>query len=202
MGYLSGLRDHAIYMPDYFEILSLPKQASLNEDELHRSYAALSKTKHPDQGGSDDDAAQLNAAYETLRMPDRRLKHLLETSGPDEAKAWRTVPLDEGLMTLFGGVGKALEASARFLERKALAQTALSKALLANEEILQREALERLGFEIEAHRAGMEAELGKLDELLSSGDASVWKQLAMMQAKFAYLGKWQTQIRERLLALM
>lgn len=189
-------------MVDCFDVLGLPKKAASLEEDLHRAYSARCKDVHPDHGGSDAAAAELNAAYETLRSPERRLKHLLETTGPDEAKAWRTVPLDEELMAIFGGVGKALDSSGKFLERKAKAQSALAKALLANEEMTQREALERLGFEIEHHRVVMQAGLPALDELLASGDSGAWKQLAVAQAKFAYLGKWQTQVRERLLALM
>ena len=189
-------------MPDHFEILSLPKQASLNEDELHRAYAAQSRVVHPDHGGSEGEAALLNAAYETLRAPERRLKHLLKVAGPADAKVWRTIPLDEELMSLFIALGKALEVSARFLEKKSKSQSALAKALLANEEMTQRETLEGLGFELERRRVALEQELPALDEALQQGGEQEWKQLAIIQAKFAYLGKWQTQVRERLLALM
>ena len=189
-------------MVDCFDVLGLPKQAALDEDELHRAYSARSKKAHPDHGGSDDASAELNAAYETLRAPERRLKHLLELSAGDAAKAWRTIPLDEELMAVFGGVGKALEESAKFLERKSKAQTALAKALLANEEMNQREALEQWGVRIEELRVAMEAGLPALNELLRQPDAGAWKQLAITQAKFAYLGKWQAQVRERLLGLM
>jgi hypothetical protein len=48
----------------------------------------------------------------------------------------------------------------------------------------------------------MESGLPALDERLASGDESVWKDIAATQARLAYLAKWQTQIRERLLALM
>jgi len=144
----------------------------------------------------------VNAAYEALRAPDRRLKHLLELAAPEDAKQWRTVPLDEAMMGLFSELGKALEASAKFIERKAKAQTALAKALLANEEMRHRESLERIGFEIENRRTEMEAMLPRIDQALLANDESVWRQLGITQAKFAYLTKWQTQVRERLLALM
>ena len=189
-------------MVDCFDVLGLPKRAALNEDQLHQAYAARSRTVHPDHGGNETDAAQANAAYETLRVPERRLKHLLETAGPEEAKAWRTVPLDDGMMSLFSQLGKALENSAQFLDRKARARTALARALLTNEEMVQREALEGLGFEIEQRRNMMEAQLPDLDASLASGDSPMWQQLAVMQARFAYLGRWQNQVRERLLALM
>jgi len=187
---------------DAYQILSLPRCAALDEETLHQAYVARSKAAHPDHGGSDALAAETNAAYEMLRAPEKRLKHLLELGAPDDAKAWRTVPMDEAMMALFLQLGKALDASAKFLERKSKAQSALAKALLANEEMQQRETLESIGFEIERRRVDLEAGLPRLDEALQRGDAATWREVALTQARFAYLGKWQAQVRERLLALM
>lgn len=187
---------------DAYQILSLPRRAALDQETLHQAYVSRSKAAHPDQGGSDGLAAETNSAYETLRAPEKRLKHLLELGAPDDAKAWRTVPMDEGMMALFLELGKALDTSAKFLDRKSKAQSALAKALLANEEMQQREVLERIGFEIEKRRVDLEMGLTSLDEALQRDDAAAWKDVALTQARFAYLGKWQAQVRERLLALM
>jgi curved DNA-binding protein CbpA len=189
-------------MDDCFAILGLSRCAALNEETLHNAYAEKSRAAHPDHGGSDEQAATVNAAYETLRTPEKRLKHLLEIAAPENAKAWRTVPMDDRMMTLFSRLGKALDASGKFLEKKHRAQSALAKALLAKEEMRQREALEGLGFEIENGRKEMERRLAVVDEALPKGDADTWRELAVMQARFAYLARWQAQVRERLLALM
>ncbi len=181
-------------MTDAFAMLGLPRAAALDQELLRYAYAEKSRTAHPDHGGSDKIAADTNAAFETLLSPDKRLKHLLDLAAPDGARQWRTVPLDNAMMNLFSGLGAALEASAKFQERKQQAQSALAKALLANEEMQHREALEQIGFEIEQRRNEMEQQLPALE--------SEWTQLAVMQAKFAYLVKWQTQVRERLLVLM
>ncbi len=189
---------------DAYQTLSLPRSAALVEETLHKAYAEKSRAAHPDHGGSDEQAAAVNAAYEMLKAPEKRLKHLLEIAAPEDAKAWRTVPMDDGMMALFSQLGKALDASGRFLEKKGKAQSALAKALLANEEMQQREVLEGIGFELENRRGEMEARLPGLDETLSEGSAGTgtWKELALMQARFAYLARWQAQVRERLLALM
>ncbi len=189
-------------MVDHFAVLSLPRTAALDENVLHQAYMDKSRTAHPDHGGSEAHAAEVNAAYESLRSPEKRLKHLLELARPDDAKTWRTVPLDEAMMGLFMELGKALETTTKFLERKNKATSALARALLTAEELQHRETLERIGFELEQRRGDMEARLPSLDEVLARNDAEVWKQLAAMQARFAYLAKWQTQIRERLLLLM
>ena len=187
---------------DCFTALGLPRAAAIDESMLHRAYTERSRTAHPDHGGSETMAAQVNAAYETLRHPEKRLKHLLEIAGPPEASAWRTVPLDESMMRLFSELGKAMQSAADFLERKRKAGSALAKALLAGEEMKHRETLESIGFEIESGRKEMEAGLPVLDLALAKQDGDAWKQVAMTQARLAYLAKWQAQIRETLLALM
>lgn len=189
-------------MNDCFAILDLPRLATLDEEMLRHAYSEKCRAAHPDHGGSEDLASKVNAAYETLRSPEKRLKHLLELAAPDDAKQWRTVPLDDGMMNLFSELGKALESSGKFLERKAGAQSAIAKALLTNEEMQHRETLERIGFEIDRRKTEMEQQLPAIDSELASADTTAWSRLAAMQAKFSYLARWQTQVRERLLALM
>lgn len=189
-------------MTDAFAILGVPCRAALDDEALRRAYAERSRAAHPDHGGSEQTAARINAAYETLRAPDKRLKHLMELRAAEDAGKWRTVPMDDALMALFSELGKALEASAGFVERKSKAGTALARALLADEEIRHRESLERIGFEIEKHRARTEAALPGVDVALQARDPLAWKEIGLFQAKFAYLAKWQAQVRERLLSLM
>ena len=187
---------------DHFEVLSLRRCAALNEEDLSWAYLEKSRLAHPDQGGNEEAAAQVNAAFEVLRAPEKRLKHLIEIQAPTEAKAWRTVPMDESMMTLFSSLSRALESSGKFLEQKSKAQSALAKALLANEEFSQRDTLENLGLEIERYRERMVQELPALDEALAAGATEAWRPLGIVQARFAYLARWQSQIRERLLQLM
>jgi curved DNA-binding protein CbpA len=187
---------------DCFVVLGLPRAATVDEQALHRAYTEHSRMAHPDHGGSETMAAQINAAYEILRHSEKRLKHLLELAAPSEASAWRTVPLDESMMRLFSELGKAMQSTTDFLERKRKAGSALAKALLASEEMKHRETLENIGFEIEAGKGEMEAALPELDSALATQNAGAWKQVAMTQARLAYLAKWQAQVRETLLALM
>jgi len=187
---------------DAFKILSLPRKAALDEGSLQRAYDERSRVAHPDHGGSENLSAQLNEARQILGSPEKRLKHLLDLAAPPEATAWRVVPLDEEMMSVFMALGRALEESGRFLDRKNKATSALAKALLADEEMLQRETLEALGFTMAKLVDRMEARLPAVDRALESPDETLWKELAALQARFAYVSKWQAQVRERLLALM
>lgn len=189
-------------MTDAFATLGLPRRAALDEESFKRAYAARSRAAHPDHGGGEDEAARVNAAHETLRSPEKRLKHLLDLAAPADARAWRTVQLDDGMMSLFSVLGGALEASGKFLSRKRAAQSAIAKALLSNEEMGHREALERIALEIERRKQEIAGELPELDAGLEQGDVSAWHRLAATQARLAYLVKWQAQTRERLLELM
>lgn len=186
---------------DGFQVMGLKPSAAMDGEALQRAYATLSRERHPDHGGSDADAAAVNAAFEKLRLPERRLKHLLELAGPEEAKSWRTVPLDEAMMAIFGRLGGVLQKASIMGEKLEGARSALVKALLANGVLKLRDELEALGLEIASKREEMEAGLGGLDQRWQNGDSEAWKELAVLQAKFAYLGRWQAQIRESLLHL-
>jgi hypothetical protein len=189
-------------MVDHFVTLDLPRKASLSEEVLQQAYARVCRAAHPDHGGTEKEASEVNEAYQTLRSPEKRLKHLLELAAPPEAKAWRAVPLDDEMMRVFSTLGAALEASTKFLDKKANATSALAKALLANEEMQHRETLEAIGVEIAGLIETMELRLPALDEALMNAGEVVWKEVAALQARFAYVSKWQTQVRERLLLLM
>jgi curved DNA-binding protein CbpA len=187
-------------MADCFALLSLPPRAALDDETLQQAYIQASRNAHPDQEGGDAAlSAALNAALETLKSPATRLKHLIEQHSQTP---WRPVPLEPALMSLFEQLGPLLQQSALFLSRKQAASTALAKALLASEEMRWREALESLNEQLEQHWQQLQAALPECDARLAAGDDRVWAELQSLQARFAYLQKWRSQIRERLLGLM
>lgn len=75
---------------DSFERLGLPRRFAVDAAELERNYLERSRHVHPDfSHGNEDAAAELNAAYRTLRDPFTRAEHLLSISagpGPSEDK--------------------------------------------------------------------------------------------------------------------
>lgn len=176
-------------MTDCFALLGLPRTAQLDESALQAAWHERSRAAHPDQpGGSAALAAEINAAYETLLAPEKRLKHLLDL----HQVPWRAIPISTELMTLFSQLGPLLQKAASLAKKKQQASSALAKALMAGEEMTLREALETLGVEVEARREALIA-------LLPGDDL---EQIQVAQATLAYLAKWQTQIREVLLAMM
>jgi curved DNA-binding protein CbpA len=190
-------------MPNAFALLGLPRASALDEAVLQHAWLEASRAAHPDRPGGDAaQAAELNAAYETLQTPEKRLKHLLDL----HQVPWRAIPIDDALMRLFGQIGPALQTVTAFLKRRQSATSALARALLAPEEMRLREQLEALGTTLESERQTLLAQLPALDtRLVTTGEApdpAPLRDLQSLQARLAYLGKWQTQIREALLSLM
>lgn len=188
-------------MPDYFALLSLPPRAALDGETLQQAYLAATRLAHPDQATGDSAlASELNTALATLQAPEKRLRHLIEHHSG--GMAWRALPLDAGTMALFEKLGPLLQQTNAFLKRKQAAASALARALLAPQEMQLREGLEELAQQIEARRDELTATLPACDERIAANDAAVWADLQVVQSKFAYLSKWQAQIREALLGLM
>ncbi|OYW76958.1 MAG: hypothetical protein B7Z37_06475 [Verrucomicrobia bacterium 12-59-8] len=186
-------------MSNAFALLGLPRIAALDAEALQQAWLAASRSAHPDQPGGDAArAAEINSAYETLQAPEKRLKHLLDL----HAVPWRTVPIDDAMMALFSRLGPVLQNVAAFLKRKQSATSALAKALLSPDEMRLREQLETLGTKLDAERTALLADLPAFDARLSAGDATALADLQILQARLAYFGKWQAQVREALLSLM
>lgn len=186
-------------MSNAFALLGLPRIAALDDAVLQQAYLTASRSAHPDQPGGDTaQAADLNAAYATLQAPEKRLKHLLEL----HQVPWRTVPIDDAMMAIFSRLGPLLQNAAALLKRKQSANSTLARALLAPDEMRLREQLEELGVTLDAERTALLEALPAFDARLSASDSAVLVDLQALQARLAYFGKWQAQVREALLALM
>lgn len=81
---------------DYFTCLNLPRTLKLDDKALEETFYALSRTFHPDYFATKDESeksislgntALLNAAYQTLKDPIRRVEYLIRL----EAGSARTV---------------------------------------------------------------------------------------------------------------
>ncbi len=180
---------------DAFEVLGLPRRAALTEGEIRSAY--FSRTK---EASGEQEA--LNAAFQTLSAPEKRLKHLLDLAAPPEARAWRAVVMPGELMSLFSKVGALKTQSEHLLKRRASAGSALAKALLETQVLELREAAEETASQLASELERLQAGFPQLDFALAEGTADAWQAVAASQAHVAYLTKWQTQVRELLMGLM
>ncbi len=172
-------------MTDAFATLNLPHRATLTEEEVRAAYFSLSKSEGADH-------AELNAAYETLLAPEKRLRHLLDLDAPND-RQWKTVTMPEDMMETFMALGRLRPEAEALIEKRAKGQSALSKALLEPQTFALRDQIETVGTALDERRTALESTL--VDEM-------TWESISAAQARFAYLGKWQTQVRELLLKLM
>jgi len=171
---------------DAFATLGLPRAAAVDEETVRAAYFAQSKAPGADH-------AALNAAHELLLAPDKRLKHLIDLAAPEEVKQWRTVAMSEDLMQHFMALGKVRPEAEALIDKRAKTQSALTKALLERQTFALRDQLEQIGFALDERKRALELSLSALED---------WQALVEAQARFAYLGKWQAQVRELLLKLM
>ena len=181
----------------------VPRRAALDEESLKQAYTSRSRETHPDQeAGDETQSTGLNTAFEILSAPEKRLKHLIELEADEAARAWKTIPLDAAMMNLFEKIAPFLHTIGDHTRKKQSASSALAKALLSGEEMKLREIAEERAAELTTLRESLEAELPDIDARRLAGDAGVVRDTQILQAKLAYLAKWQSQVREAFMALV
>jgi molecular chaperone HscB len=94
-------------MQSHFDLFGLPPAFSLEKDGLEAAYREIQSRVHPDRFASAGDAerraslqwtTRVNEAFQTLRNPVARAKHLLELHGVDVAFETNTAMPPDFLM--------------------------------------------------------------------------------------------------------
>lgn len=179
---------------DAFALLGLPRRAALNTQEVREAFQKAAAAMHPDGAGDGDDRARrteqfaaLNEAQAILTSLPQRLRHLLALEYPDRAAARTGVVMDSAMMQLFSTVAAAVQRAAAVQAKKQKAGSALTKAMLANEEMEARESLESAVQDVEAAREALESEL--------AGGVRGAETLQSCAARAGFLEKWQAELR-------
>lgn len=198
-------------MTDYFALFGEPRRPWLDADALKQKFLSLSATVHPDKihgvNEADKEAAskefaELNAAYNNLRLPKSRLLHLLELE--TGAKPGDVQQIPPALADLFAGVAAMCRDADLFLADKAKTISPLLQVQLFER---SQEWIERLN--------GLQKKLsGFHEELLSklkwldtqwtadgSDHAALLNDLESLYRLFSYFNRWNAQIQERIVQL-
>lgn len=169
-------------MTDAFAELGLPRSAAPDADEVRRRFDELSRERHPDSGGDAAAFQRLNEASAILLSPARRLRHLVELHSPGTRLEG---PMAPELIDLFGRLAPDLQAAQALVARRERAASALSRALLLEEELAVRERLEE-------HAAQLQQRLQQVENRAAALPPG---ELAEPAREAAFLERWQAQVR-------
>ena len=182
-------------MTDYFALLEQPRTPWLDADALKDAYHRKTLKTHPDSApaGVENDFAELNAAYQALQDPKRRLQHLLslENHAP---LADQIVPLE--LQELFLDLGAFKQRADLVLEKSQASSNALSRSLLKPEAVALQNDLAAWREKIRELLDSATEQLREIDDRWSSDRDAQIGDLTNLYLKFAYLGRWSEQLDE------
>ena len=186
------MRREFLGVTDHFAVLSIPRTAWVDAEELKTRFHKLSAERHPDATGGDGAAfTELNAAWQTLREPAGCLRHFLELEHPDALASAGQTPAE--LADLFMDIAAFRQAAQKFSVKVLTAGSPLAKALMEPERIALRTRLDALTANVEARTEQSIATL--------RNETTQPAQLAPLLASLVFLAKWTAQLAELRLGL-
>ncbi len=195
-------------MLDHFALLSTPRRPWLNLDSLKRNFFTLSAEIHPDRIHTAEAAekhtankrsAELNAAYQCLREPRERLRHLLELELGAKPSDLTQVP--EDLMDLFFAIGKEFRAVDALLVEKSEATSPLLQV-----QVFERgqDGVDKLGGLRKTITVRRDALLMELEPMNAAWETLAARPLERLQEIWRLLSfyeRWLAQIQDRVVKL-
>jgi curved DNA-binding protein CbpA len=195
--------------------LNEPRRPWLEEEALKTKFLSISTSAHPDKtlAGEVDERksaeqryAELNAAYQCLRDPRERVKHLLELELGTKPSQVQSVPGE--LMDGSLAVAQLCRQVDAFLAEKAMKTSPLLQIPLFERGQEWREKVDRLQNRILLQREELLKELKALDgQWASPGERGsdergrLLHRLGELSALLSYFDKWRAQLQERLVQL-
>lgn len=187
-------------MIDYFALLEQPRRPWLDPECLQEAFREKTLRFHPDaraqreDAGADDGFARLNAAYQILQDPKRRLQHLLSLE--DGLPQIATVPKD--IADLFPTVAAITQEAAGLKQQIGGTTSALSRSLLEARSMDVRRRINDTLVKLSGLYTQAEAELRRLSQAEAiSGDPSWLQNLQRLYLRFSYLTRWIAQLEEK-----
>lgn len=206
--------DHSIFSGvDHFALLNEPRRPWLDPESLKQKFLTLSASVHPDRvhrlGDAERAAAQeryvqFNAAYQALREPRDRLRHLLELELGALPKEIQRIP--SGLMDLSLEIGQACRHADTVLAEKAKVTSPLLKVQCVERGHEETGKLQALQQKISGHREQLDAELRRLDADWNAGSpqagrVALLNRIEELYRLFSYFARWNDQLQERIARL-
>lgn len=195
-------------MMDYFALLNEPRRPWLEADTLKTKFHFLSAEVHPDRvhqsSASDKLSAnqrytELNAAYNCLREPRHRIRHLLELELGAKPSDLTNVPND--LMDLFFSVGKVFREVDALLAEKTKATSPMLQVQFFERSQDWVEKLGDLRQKISTRRDVMVEELKTMDASWETTMPKPTDSLLRIWRLLSFYDRWLAQTQERVVQL-
>jgi curved DNA-binding protein CbpA len=181
-------------------MLELPARPWIEPEELKAAFHRLGAARHPDQpGGGAEAFAAVNAAWQTLRDPALRLRHLLELEGVSHPSG--SVPIPPALANTFMTLAPLRGKVDAVLRQPSPASGTLAEALRTSERATLQREMQTVLASIDQTIANCVNEVRALDATWPARTASTLARLAELQQSLAFAGKWSAQLREALFQL-
>jgi len=183
------VRGKFLRVTDCFALFSLARRPVLDVGALKEKHLQLAARWHPDSPSGDGEKFRaVQEAYAVLLDPVLRLRHLLELEfGPAENKS--LPPYQD----LFLKVGASLQQARTVQQHLEKSQTALARALLAQDREAALQNVREATRSVEAARAISESELSALDARWPQVRA---EELGDLASGLTFLTRWQSELSE------
>jgi DnaJ-domain-containing protein 1 len=197
-------------MIDNFALLNEPRRPWIEPDDLKEKFISLSSEVHPDRLHNASAAekesatkryAELNAAYNCLREPKDRLRHLLELTLGKKLEEIQQVPA--GMMEEAFEVGSLCRKVDAFLGEKEKATSPMLKVQFFERGQEWVDKLNELQGRISKRRESVVEEIKQIDSIWDGGakSNSTLDRLDEIHRLLSYFNRWTGQIQERILSL-
>lgn len=198
-------------MTDHFAILNEPRRPWIDPDLLKQKFLTLSSQVHPDRVHEAPEAERLsasrqfsevNSAYNCLREPKDRLRHLLELELGTKPADVQGVPQE--VMDSFFEIGRLYKEIDAFLNEKAKVTSPILKVGLIDQAQEWTDKLNAVQRSINARRGTLFAELQAMNSAWEAGATTEGHPLARLETIYrllGYFGRWSEQMQERIVQL-
>lgn len=175
---------------DAFALFGIERRPLIGEATLKERYLRLAADRHPDASGGDSENFHLvQEAYQTLREPAARLRHLVELEFPEHLRNGGQAPNAE----LFLQAGRAVQTARAVSQRLGSARSGLARALLSPEIAA---ALRQIREAFEAVQKADEELAEQLENLDTQWPDVSPDELSALATSFRFLTRWKVQLSE------
>lgn len=195
-------------MTDYFACLAESRRPWLDPEALKAKFHSLSAEVHPDRSHESSESeklvanqryTELNAAYNCLREPRSRIRHLLELELGAKPSDLTQVPDD--LMELFFKVGRACREVDAFLAQKTTATSPLIQVQFFERSQEWVEKLSEPRQNLTERRDILLGELQDCDRGWATSSPKPTDRLLRIWRLLSFYDRWLAQIHERMVQL-